>query len=692
MKVRRRVLLGGAVAGGAAIMTGSLTLGGTAAPILFPDANHTRGYTEAHTPHLQIIAHPDDDLFFFNTDTQHSIAAGHPVITVCITAGESNGHNGIHAKRRNFADYVAARQTGHRSAYALMAGLGEDAPWHRRALALPHGAHAEIATLHGKPDITLIYLNLWEDGARHPRAHGIRLAGLWSGADARHDAMVPTGSPLSRPSRFTRAGLAGALAHIIDAFKPSLVRTMDPDPDPQVHDAANPRFADQDGFSDHIDHTAAGLFAMSVLHGHAKHSCVVEAYRGYYNRRWPRNLSASARRGKTKLLEAYGWRDGRDCGAAWGCGDRRLIRHRDHVASYVGSTNYRYAADTNWMHADDDGIFAVSVERGRMVHWNHDGSAWKKTRSHAGGWYLPTVHIGRTGAGEALALAMRASYGPDPRDETRQLVVRSVTARGLGAAVSLGNPDSGASDVRAWRGLGVPAVVPSPGGGAIVAVRNFFRQLSLRRLSANGQWGRWEHVNGPIVQDGLCGVSTKEYTEIFGSGVDGVVCWRQSKGEWTSSVIPDAAVASAPTLVRLANGATLLLVREARTRHLLVFRRESDDADWQSPPLRLQTTGGFGPVAAIAPPAWDGRVALATRNESGTIGLAIIDGRSGRFESSWGDGGPFFVHAPSLTVDDGDRLVATVIGADGALYSARQTEPGTGLPRTWKAARAASRA
>ncbi|WP_449345345.1 PIG-L family deacetylase, partial [Streptomyces narbonensis] len=42
---------------------------------------------------VQIVAHPDDDLFFMNPDTSQSIHSGNPLTSVYLTSGESDGVN-----------------------------------------------------------------------------------------------------------------------------------------------------------------------------------------------------------------------------------------------------------------------------------------------------------------------------------------------------------------------------------------------------------------------------------------------------------------------------------------------------------------------------------------------------------------------------------------------------------------------
>lgn len=72
---------------------------------------------------LQVVAHPDDDLFFMNPDVSRSIAAGIEVTTVYLTSGEADGRNEAHgsgledtAVPADRAAYAEARQNGIRGA------------------------------------------------------------------------------------------------------------------------------------------------------------------------------------------------------------------------------------------------------------------------------------------------------------------------------------------------------------------------------------------------------------------------------------------------------------------------------------------------------------------------------------------------------------------------------------------------
>ena len=66
---------------------------------------------------MAIVAHTDDDLLFMNPTIAETIAAGDPMTTVYLTAGDA-GQN---------ADYWEAREAGAKAAYAQMAGSDPDA-------------------------------------------------------------------------------------------------------------------------------------------------------------------------------------------------------------------------------------------------------------------------------------------------------------------------------------------------------------------------------------------------------------------------------------------------------------------------------------------------------------------------------------------------------------------------------------
>ena len=65
---------------------------------------------------MQVVAHEDDDILFMNPDLSASVSAGTGVVTVYVTAGESNGS--LTGDPRTL--YAAQREEGARAAYAAM--------------------------------------------------------------------------------------------------------------------------------------------------------------------------------------------------------------------------------------------------------------------------------------------------------------------------------------------------------------------------------------------------------------------------------------------------------------------------------------------------------------------------------------------------------------------------------------------
>ncbi|MGD6740584.1 PIG-L family deacetylase [Streptomyces sp. BH106] len=264
---------------------------------------------------LQVIAHPDDDLFFMNPQCHQLLTAGVPVVTVVVTAGESSGRNRVPHELApmvpNKSGYSGARQQGMRQAYAEMLGLDRFTRWRRTVLALPHGACAETDELAaGDCRAQLIFLNIAMRGDG-----GVRLPALWDTPGTVMRTVDATDSLVWRTYAYGHQTLVDVLAWLMDHFRPTIVHTMDPDPDYQVHDARHPKGSDQPHFSDHRDHTPTALFTWKAMSqwvadsdrrdGHAPRFTTM-AFRGYYNQRWPHNLPPDLLAQKAGFIAAYG--------------------------------------------------------------------------------------------------------------------------------------------------------------------------------------------------------------------------------------------------------------------------------------------------------------------------------------------------------------------------------------------------
>lgn len=684
--VKRRLVLGGASAVGIAGVGGWMSL---------PSASNPSTQGTNLINHLHIIAHPDDDLYFFNPDVKTSVEAGHGIINVCITGGEGNGKNGNEKDlSTNFNGYVASRYEGLRAAYAEMVETNRHAKWRREILNLG-GKEVELATLEEAPQIHLVFLNLWEDSAKSPESTGKRLRHLWSEQTHAHDTLTPDGGPIDKPTTYSKTELSDTLVRLLEMYQPVVVRTLDPDPDPQQHNANTPQYSDQDGYSDHVDHTTVGLIALDTVEKWHKqgggHNTIVEAYRGYYNRRWPRNLSPKALKTKTRYTDIYAWNDNRSCDVKTGCGDLK-IGEPSIGNAFGASTVHRYPAATNWLQYNADGApFAITSQRGGLVRYRKEsGSKWVRTRDNGSPKLLPAVQLIPNKADVWYALGVEATTGTTPAEHERNIVIRPFTFTGAnGTWTHLGNPESGASDPRRRRSIGTPTATLDSDGMLVVAVRDAKRHLAVCKQERDNSFTDWQRVDGSTIQDGLSAVtSTDGYLEIFGAAKNGVARWWQEPddNEWHHEVIDTTAPAGPPTAIALPDGGTMLVVRRSESSGLSAYYRGHEEQNWDTAGHDLDGEGGAGTVAAAAPPNWDGKVALASRNDYGTVSFAIVDTAARAMELEWGSYGPHLMHAPSLAVSPQGKVTVAALATDGDLYHASQTETGFARPKEWKSA------
>lgn len=689
-RLSRRGLLAGATVGGAALAGTAYGIGSHWLRASLPTAVDDP-LTGVPATQLQIIAHPDDDLYFFNPELAHALENGGRMITVCLTGGEADGKNisdhdpGRDAAPVRYQEYVAARYAGLRGAYARGAVGDPNSPWRREPLLTADGVVAEMCTLEAAPHVQIAFLNMWQDGERSPGKQKARLRWMWTGETAEQPAMTPVGSSVTSTGAYTRDGLVRTLTGLLERFDPTLVRTMDPDPDHQVHDDKNPRYSDYGDFSDHVDHTPAGLFAWAALQewwrrGGGRNT-VVESYRGYFNRRWPVNLTPDATRHKIDYLAVYGWGDDRDCGEPAGCGDRKVGRPTS-LTGYGQGTNHRYAVGSTWLCRGADGrLAAFAVRGGRAVYAG-------ETRAGSGEWLAATVVPGdgkllpyltaaQTPDGCWHLFGVRMTLAATDAAQHRDLVtaVQSEPGGAFGDWTVLGNPNEGVPVKR--RGIGMPVVAANADGRLQVFVRNFGTGVSTRaQEGAGGGWGPWTDLRGSQTQDGLAAATVADgRIHLFASAKNGIQHWYQKEpnGEFRRDRLDVPPPAGPPAVVRASDGRLRILVRQGETSAVVAYEQVS--GGWNTTARHLGGHGGFGPVAATA--CGDELIAVVQRNDHGTTSLTLRYADE-LAEGSWKHTGPLLVHAPAVATDESGRLVVAAICADGQLRIARQHQPGAG--------------
>ncbi|MGW4853278.1 PIG-L family deacetylase [Streptomyces sp. NPDC004288] len=580
---------------------------------------------------MQLLAHPDDDLFFMNPDVVHTLTSGVPVVSVYITDGGSFGVNSspeLPAPPPDIPGYVSSRQQGLRQAYAEMLGAPLFSPWERTALPLPGGRQAELNRLeHEGRHVDLVFLNL----RMHAKDRGrpVNLTHLWDTAGVTLHTQPGIGSPVPERFSYTRAELVDTLVALLRRYRPTLVRTLDPDPDAQVHDRWHPRGSDQVGYSDHPDHTAAALFTWRALaawaDGATRGSLVpvfqTETYRGYYNQRWPHNLPPETVALKTRYLNAYGGAPSWQCGNAAGCGDYSIggdqtLRSKK---GWVRSTHRRYPDAGPQAVAGADGSLTVYGVLGtRLARWAVGPSGRAGTPEDLGGGPLaPSISVVKPPDGRLMVFALRFSQldGAAQRNVREIVMLRQRTPGGAFESrwTSLGNPE-----VRPRRGrlTGPPTAVVGSDGRVHVFVRNGDRGISTRVLDAKGDsWSpAWRSLPGGRVQEGLAAVVDGQgLIHLFAASNTWVEHWVQRsptgdlrKGSRRFVARPG----DAPAAITSPDGSVLLGYRPAASDHVMIERVVKDR------PKRWATV-------ANTPLSGYGRITLVGGRDGGADGLVV---------------------------------------------------------------------
>ncbi|WP_030677633.1 PIG-L family deacetylase [Streptomyces rimosus] len=622
---------------------------------------------------LQIVAHPDDDLYFMNPDLQQSIDANDQLATVYLNGGESNGRNKIPgsgtAPKADTAAYSGARRQGLRQAYALMATGRPDARWDVKVTRLPDGTSIETDTLADHPGLQLVFLGVRQhDRAGTGRSRG--LPDLWADPSMITSTLVSTGSPVRDSHPVTRASLIDALVHLLEQYRPTLVRTMDPDPDMQVHDGKHRHHHDQSGYSDHPDHTAAALFTYAALaryrsrRGSSPH--LVTAYRGYYNERWPDNLPKQLIKAKADVLNAYGGHPD-SCGFAAGCGDYDVGQDRSYGPGWLQRTTLRHPAAGPQARPASDGrltAFAVLGDQAAMWQETARGSGkWTAPKLLGGDGLLPGLTASLTGDGRWQLFAERiAALGPKGQDNRREIVMAQQARGGgpFGAWTSLGNPES---DPDHGRRVGGP-VVARADGTTYLFVRTWAKGVAVRRHT-DGGWDGWTDLGGAEVQEGLSAVTdSRGRVHLFGAGHDTVHHWAQQRPGGDFTLVPTGlpAPADPPTALARPDGTVMLAYREATSVRPLVHVLPAGGGTWRDEKVGLRARG-YGTLTLH--PVRDG-VLLAVRNNSGSTSLATLGTRKA---PRWSTVDGRFVGSLCLTGSDA-RPVLVRMAPDATLNSA----------------------
>ncbi|MFD9503255.1 PIG-L family deacetylase [Streptomyces sp. NPDC060035] len=624
---------------------------------------------------MQILAHPDDDLYFMNPDTREMLDAGTPLVCVYLTAGEADGVNKVPGTARPAPDraaYSSSRHQGLRQAYATLLGLGRFTPWQRSVVTLQGRHRAEINVLaNGARRVELIFLNT----AMHTSHGRLGLPSLWRDRHLVLRTVVAAGSPLRRAGSYTYESLIDVLAGLLERYRPTVVHTLDPDPDIQHStEAVRRRDSEQRGYSDHADHTAAGCFAWAAMIRWAARSTAgggsvpgfaVTSFRGYYNRHWPKNLPAGVLAEKAGHLVPYGGSPDWECGNPSGCGDYNVGGDRPltNRKGWVRSTHHRYPGTRTVLASGPDGrLCAYGVLGLRVVRWREteaDSGVWDAPQDLGGGPLAPVLGSATTYGGELLLFGLRfAALSGHGGDNEREIVLLEQRAGdgGFRAWRGLGNPSPGHDE---GRRIGVPVAVTAPDGRVHLFVRNAEKGLSTRVRERDGRWGGWQDMGGGEVQDGFVpAVDGAGRVHVYGAGHHALHHWTQdgpghgltARTQIDAGPVPGTSPAALPAV----DGSVELYYRAEAGPALTAVRAGAAAV--------LPGFDGYGPVTAAASPR--GPVLLG-RTAKGRVQLRTAEA--------------LFVRSRGVVALDGAALH---LGEDG-----RPTVAGLGtdaLPWLWR--------
>ncbi|MFF5451538.1 PIG-L family deacetylase [Streptomyces sp. NPDC012950] len=612
---------------------------------------------------MQVVAHPDDDLFFMNPDIAQSLHSGSPLASVYLTAGESDG---VNARPRDAAGteadkagYAEARQNGIRAAYAEMATGARTSPWDRVSIPTAGGAWAELDTLRAKPHVKLVWLQIREAGSiSGDRPHSLN--GLWHGRVTELGSQLSAGTPAAADFSYNKDQVVETLTGLLERFRPTFVRMQDPTPGTYPGTGA---------YRDHQDHLYGARFVQEALARYAErpgHPHVgVQNYLGYPTSALPHTLDAEAAGAKLKTLETYAWLDGvADCGTLAGCGDLKVAA-RPGGRGWTQTVRYARGTSTSWVQRDPDGgLRAFSVLDGRLATWRKaaDAVVWRGPELLPGGGLDSGVTSVTLPDGRIAVYGTRTAFAEYRREVVT--TAQTVPGGGFGPWRSLGTPErddaSGTSDISA------PAVTVDAGGRATVVLRDSRHRLTAREQLAGGDWGPWRVLGGADVYgDPVAATDAAGRGHVFASTPKTVLAWaRQHPG---GPLTGPATTGLPPTTLALSATASpdgdgvRLWFRKPASGDL----RSADFSGTApvSPFTELPGTGvaGFGPVSG-------GDGLLAVRSRTGFLATAS-HGRTGTGKTGagtrpvWTLDRFLFAGAPDAGTDG-----VAAMGLDGRLH------------------------
>jgi len=691
---------------------------------------------------MQFVGHEDDDTLFMNPDLQNFLGAGYGTVTVVTTAGEAvaeevNPPPGcaplVAENRFVFAHH---REDGMRAAYAQMAGLPN--VWNRGAYNV-NGRLIEIDALQGAAQIQLVFLNLPDGGdpsiGGHDGCDGSFVACLFDNSGdpsfptippvlvASPGTTFPAASDLGIPSyEYNREFLLADLVTLLNAYQPSVIRMLDPQPyqryirnpayDPDHPDPNEPEVFFLVG-NDNNDHVYTARFVSEALQQYAgpagSGKLQTLFYQAYSIADQPANLGAGERQRKSDSFHAY-------VGTAATPYDKNALYYTcaqtqaGDLSGYLGwplRTFERYPASASWMTSLPDGRLAAFSVMDRQLAWWLEvtpGGAWIGPTFLGGGPLAPAVSSATKANGDLIVVALQH---PDDQGHTYPAggttplnIVYNIRSAGTGAWsgwASLGNPDfgTGASACSApvgggledayGRWLGTPAIAVDGADNVVVAARTTCGHVSVRALIGGVPQSTWTSLSVPVataydVIDGVAAICAEDgRVHVFASTMQRWMAHWVQAASGSATYDADTAgfpvgsslsVAGPPTVTKNQDGRLQVFWRGETTGDVMTSYQLTGGG-WAQADLGNTGTGGTGAIAAMR--RTSGNILLFARNGFDGISANWQPSINSSFNATWSDLQNQVPTFPSAATDASGHAVVGVVGLEGELQIRRET-------------------
>jgi LmbE family N-acetylglucosaminyl deacetylase len=624
-----------------------------------------RADTFAATPSVvQIVAHQDDSVLFFNPDLRKLYT--YPFVTVFLTAGDATWPDQPYP---NACLYAEGRDKGARAAAAEIAGVGSPT-WTRTPITFA-GKVAEEDTLDQAPRVKLVFFKLHEAGDDYfvsGQNQQAQLLDLYQngGVTRFHESTMGTlpadgGSDCEQQyanQTYTKSQLTASLAALYAHYAATVVYGMNPH-----------LFSSEPGNDDHI---GAGGFTLDSVAAYpgpgGKGHVLLRSYRDY-------DISD-----EQSDVDAY----------------NAALKHNDFL-SYLGpndvydagpdpnDTFYTPFYDRQQSRWPNGSVWTVLDQTGRLNAFailNSQIQTWQES-APGGAWTGPVTIPGSAGMTGTLSVIKNPAgllriFTTRLSDYAVMTAVQ--TSPGVwGPWTSLGNPNS--SDPTR---VGDPVAFTEANQNVTVFVRNLGTGVSAKTLNPGGSWpATWADLGGSQARDQLAvGFGGSHLGELFAPSGQGILHWKQrTNGLWARDSAPLTPAALGKTQISFALNADgrpqIFYMRPGNP--VVATQWTQPNGTWTTSPGLL---GGSPPVleSVGAATASDGRITVATRNSGGGVSLVSQTGPNVGFSTSWPDLGNIIIGAPALAVESDGRLAVLAMEPDGALHFDRQTAVGTNQP------------